>query len=82
MPNQPLQTLLTQNPEEGYALAVTLAQKGVGITQPSEEIRKVLRPIYSRDANSLIAASQVISIHFQTIAAANNYWRTWPRYFQ
>ncbi|WP_301108430.1 hexameric tyrosine-coordinated heme protein [Sporosarcina sp.] len=82
MPNQPLQTLLTQTPEEGYALAVELAQKGVLVTQPSKEVREVLRPVYSRDANSLIAASQVISIHFQTIAAANNYWRTWAPYYQ
>ncbi|MCM3745177.1 hexameric tyrosine-coordinated heme protein [Sporosarcina luteola] len=82
MPSNPLQTLLTQTPEEGYALAVKLAQKGVGVTQPSEEIRKMLRPVYSRDADSLIAVSQVIATHFQTVAAANNYWRTWtPPYY-
>lgn len=77
-----LQTLLTQTPEEGFALAVELAQKGVVVTQPSEEIRKVLRPTYSRDADSLTAASQVIAIHFQTVAAANNYWRAWSPYYQ
>ncbi|WP_262176815.1 hexameric tyrosine-coordinated heme protein [Saccharococcus sp. Marseille-Q5394] len=82
MPSNPLQTLLTQTPEEGFALAVKLAQKGVGVTQPSEEIRKLLRPVYSKDADSLIAVSQVIAIHFQTIAAANNYWRPWtPPYY-
>lgn len=82
MPSDQLQTLLTQTPEEGFALAVKLAQKGVGVTQPSEEIRKLLRPVYSRDTDSLIAASQVIAIHFQTVAAANNYWRTWtPQYY-
>lgn len=82
MPKDQLQTLLTQTPEDGYALAVKLAQKGVEVTQPSEEIRKLLRPVYSRDADSLIAVSQVIAIHFQTIAAANNYWRTWaPQYY-
>ena len=82
MPNDQLSTLLTQTPEEGYALAVKLAQKGVGVTQPSEEIRQLLRPVYSRDPNSLIAVSQVIAIHFQTVAAANNYWRTWtPHYW-
>ncbi|MFC5602789.1 hexameric tyrosine-coordinated heme protein [Sporosarcina koreensis] len=82
MSNDQLQTLLTQTPEDGYALAVKLAQKGVEVTQPSEEIRKLLRPVYSRDTDSLIAASQVIAIHFQTIAAANNYWRTWtPQYY-
>ncbi|AXH99778.1 peroxidase [Sporosarcina sp. PTS2304] len=81
MPNKPLQSLVTRTPEEGYALAVKLAQKGIELIQPSEEIRKVLRPVYSRDASSLIAASHVISTHFQTIAAANNYWRTWPAYY-
>lgn len=82
MPKDQLQTLLTQTPEDGYALAVRLAQKGVEVTQPSEEIRKLLRPVYSRDADSLIAVSQVIAIHFQTIAVANNYWRTWaPQYY-
>lgn len=66
--------LLTRTPEEGFQLAVRLAQKGVEVTQPSEEIRELLRPVYSRNADSLIAASQVIAIHFQTIAAANRYW--------
>uniref|UniRef100_UPI001CCF6CD9 hexameric tyrosine-coordinated heme protein n=1 Tax=Escherichia coli TaxID=562 RepID=UPI001CCF6CD9 len=78
-----LQTLLTQTPEEGFALAIKLAQKGVEVTQPSEDTRKLLRPVYSRDPDSLIAVSQVIAIHYQTIAAANNYWRTWtPQYWQ
>jgi hypothetical protein len=38
-------------------------------------VLKKLRPAYAHDPDSLIAASQVIAIHFQTIAAANNYWR-------
>lgn len=71
-----LKTLRTNTLEEGFELAVELAQKGVKVTQPSEKIRKKLRPRYARNANSLIAASQVIAIHYQTIAAANNYWRT------
>ncbi|ALX48775.1 MAG TPA: hexameric tyrosine-coordinated heme protein [Lentibacillus sp.] len=75
MSNDQLQMLLTQTPEEGFELAVKLAQKGVEITQPSEEIRQMLRPVYSRNADSLIAVSQVVAIHFQTVAAANNYWR-------
>lgn len=74
--NGQLQTLQTKTPEEGYNLAVKLAQKGIAITQPSEEIRKVLRPVYSRNADSLIATSQVIAIHFQTVAFANNYWHS------
>ena len=55
--------------------AVKLAQKGIATIQPSTDIRKKLRPKYSKNADSLIAASQVIAIYFQTIASANNYWR-------
>jgi len=71
-----LKSLQTDTPEEGFNLAVKLAQKGVEVTQPSVSIRKKLRPKYSKDADSLIAASQVIAIHYQTVAAANNYWKT------
>ena len=53
-----------QKTEEGFKLAVKLAQKGKEVTQPSEEIRQMLRPVYSRNADSLIAASQVVAIHF------------------
>ncbi|GGJ93718.1 hypothetical protein GCM10007063_15320 [Lentibacillus kapialis] len=70
-----LGSLKTKNPQEGFELAITLAQKGVQYTQPSEKIRKKLRPKYSTNAKSLIAASQVIAINFQTVAAANNYWK-------
>jgi hypothetical protein len=76
MSNGQLQTLRTKTPEEGYKLAVKLAQKGIAITQPSEEIRKMLRPVYSINADSLIATSQVVAIHFQTVAFANNYCKT------
>lgn len=73
--NKWLPSLLTKTPEEGFDLAIKLAQKGVEKTQPSETIRKKLRPKYSKDADSLIAASGVIALHFQTVAAANNYWK-------
>lgn len=68
-------SLMTSNPKEGFDLAVKLAQRGVEVTQPSASIRKKLRPKYSTNADSLIAASEVIAIHFQTIAAANMYWK-------
>ena len=71
-----LKSLQTDTPEEGFDLAVKLAQKGVEVTQPSVSIRKKLRPKYSKNADSLIAASQVIAIHYQTVAAANNYCKT------
>lgn len=71
-----LPTLLTDTPQEGFELAVTLARKGVSTTQPNVEVLKELRPAYANDAQSLIAVSQVVAVHFQTIAAANGYWRS------
>lgn len=70
-----LTSLITETPEQGFALAVKLSQKGVGTTQTDADVRKKLRPAYAHDPDSLIAVSQVIAINFQTIAAANNYWR-------
>ncbi|WP_156966342.1 hexameric tyrosine-coordinated heme protein [Algiphilus aromaticivorans] len=70
-----LPSLVTDTPEEGFALAVKLSQKGVAKTQPDADVRKTLRPKYARDADSLISASQVIATHFRTIAEANDYWR-------
>lgn len=77
-----IKSLKTESPQEGFELAIKLAQKGVEYTQPSVEIRKKLRPKYSKNADSLIAVSQVISIHFQTVAAANNYWKTPLNHFK
>ena|SRR5690625_1154496 len=70
-----LSTLITASPEEGFALAVKLSQKAVATTQTDAEVRKRLRPAYAHDPNSLIAVSHVVATHFQTIAAANDYWR-------
>lgn len=70
-----LTTLITETPETGFALAIKLSQKGVATTQTDPAIRKALRPSYAHDANSLIAVSHVVATHFQTIAAANDYWR-------
>ncbi len=70
-----LTSLKTKTPQEGFELAIKLARKGVGYTQPSEEIRKKLRPKYAKNPDSLTMASQVIAIHFKTVAAANNYWK-------
>lgn len=68
-------TLITDTPEEGFELALSLARKGVTSTQPDKEVLFMLRDVYSQDADALIATSQVVAIHFQTVAAANNYWR-------
>ena len=44
---------------------------GVKVTQPSDQVR---RAVYEQDSAQLIASSHVIAAHFQTVAAANNYW--------
>lgn len=70
-----LKSLLTETPQEGFDLAVTMSRRGVKTTQPDTEVLHKLRPEYANDADSLTAASQVIAINFQTVAAANNYWK-------
>ena len=45
------------------------------MTQADAAIREDLRTVYEKDANALIAVSSVVATHFQTVAAANNYWR-------
>ena len=70
-----LTTLQTPTPQEGFELALKLSRMGVKYTQPSAEARDRLRPQYAEDAGALIASSQVVAINFQTIAAANGYWR-------
>src|SRR5690606_4064120 len=67
--------LTTATAEEGCQLAIKLARRAVGTVQPDKDVLKVERGEYSRDAESLIAISHVVALHFQTIAAANDYWR-------
>jgi hypothetical protein len=70
-----LPSLKTATPQEGFDLAAKLARVGVKLTQPSAELRDKLRANYEQDTAQLIASSQVIALHFQTVAAANDYWR-------
>lgn len=70
-----LPTLITATPQEGFELALKLSRKGVGYTQPSADIRSKLRPVYEENADSLIASSHVVATNFQTVAAANGYWK-------
>jgi hexameric tyrosine-coordinated heme protein (HTHP) len=71
----PGNTLITATPEEGRALALTIARHTIRALQPDEAILKGGRPQYSTDPDALIAAAQVVAIEFATIAAANDYWR-------
>jgi len=70
-----LKSLITENPQEGYELAIKLSRMGVKSTQPDIEVLKKLRKDYANSASDLTAASHVIAVNFQTIAAANNYWK-------
>ena len=68
-------TLITATAEEGRALAVTLARHSIHNIQPDLDVLQGGRFDYATTPDSLIAASHVIAVEFQTIAAANNYWR-------
>ena len=68
-------TLITATPEQGRALAFAIARHTIHNLQPDLDVLKGGRPNYSTKPESLIAAGQVVAIEFQTIAAANNYWR-------
>lgn len=70
-----LTTLITDTPQQGFDLAIKMARMGVKYTQQSAEVRDKLRSVYANDADSLIASSQVIAMNYQTVAAANNYWK-------
>jgi len=65
----------TETPEAGYDLAIKLSRMAVKMTQPDAEVRERLRTFYESDASALIAVPQVVATNYQTIAAANNYWR-------
>lgn len=69
-------TLKTATPEEGRALAMSIARHTIHNIQPDLDALKAGRPRYAMDPESLIKAAQVVAIEFQTIAAANNYWRS------
>jgi len=75
MADQWLTSLLTATPQEGFELAITLSRRGVKYTQPDVEVLKGLRHGYANSSDALTAASQVVAINFQTVAAANDYWR-------
>jgi hypothetical protein len=48
---------------------------GVKSTPPDKEVLFRERAKYSQEGDALIHASEVIAVHFQTVAAANNYWK-------
>lgn len=66
-----LPTLKTDTPQAGFELAVKLSRLGMMVSQSSEESPPAQRP----GPAHLIAAAHVIALNFQTIAAANDWWR-------
>lgn len=68
-------TLITATPEEGRQLAMLIARHTIHQIQPDFDVLVEGRPKYSASPADLTAAAQVVAIEFQTIAAANNYWR-------
>ena len=74
-PLVPNNTLITKTPEEGRALAITLARHTIHAMQKEIEVLKSGRVKYANDPFGLIAAGHVVAVEFSTIAAANNYWR-------
>jgi len=74
-PLVPNNTLITTSPEEGRALAITLARHTIHAMQKEIEVLKSGRAQYAHDPYGLIAAGHVVAVEFATIAAANNYWR-------
>ena len=68
-------TLITKTLEEGRQLAMLISQHTIHQIQPNPDALKAGRPEYAVDPDSLTAAAQVVAIEFQTIPAANNYWR-------
>ena len=73
-------TLITETPEKGRALALAMSRHMIHNIQPDLDVLKSGRPEYATKAEGLIAAAQVVAIEFQTIAAANNYWRPGPKF--
>ncbi|MDW6064645.1 hexameric tyrosine-coordinated heme protein [Streptomyces sp. FXJ1.4098] len=54
----------------------TPARHTIHNIQPDLDVLKGGRPNYATTPDSLIDAAYVVAVEFQTIAAANNYWRT------
>lgn len=73
--NELIPNLKTASPIEGRELAIKIARKTIAAIQPNAEIRKKLRPIYEENPEFLMQAGHIVAIEFQTIAAANNYWK-------
>ena len=66
----PNNTLITNTPEEGRALAIKMSRLIIKATQPDEAARNKMRDVYANDPAMLISIGQVVATEFSTIAAA------------
>lgn len=64
MSEQWLTSLITETPQEGFELTMTLSRRGGKSTQSDPEVLHRLRADYANDVNGLTTASQVIAINF------------------
>ena len=51
-----LSSLITETPQQGFELAITLSRRGVKYTQPDVDTLKKLRPDYANNAEALTEA--------------------------
>ena len=70
-----LPTLNTNTPQEGFELAVKLSRLAVMVAQSYDDDSQRTRPMELDGASQLVGAAHVIALNFQTIAAANDWWR-------
>ncbi len=68
-------SLETETPAQGRELAILVARKTIAAIQPDAAVRERLRPEYAEGSSGLMQAAHIVAIEFQTIAAANGYWR-------
>jgi Hexameric tyrosine-coordinated heme protein (HTHP) len=70
-----LSTLSTNTPQEGFELAVKLSRLAVMVAQSYDNDSQRARSMQRDGASQLAGAAHVIALNFQTIAAANDWWR-------
>ena len=71
-----LPTLNTNTPQEGFELAVKLSRLATMVSRLSDDDGgQGTRQVQRDEAPRLIQAAHVIALNFQTIAAANDWWR-------
>jgi len=70
-----LPTLNTNTPQEGFELAVKLSRLALMVAQSYDEDSQQAPSMPRDGASQLLGAAHVIALNFQTVAAANDWWR-------